>query len=62
MNININKKVTNFNSIRRSFFSNNIFSKNTLVKLKTFFILYYNKIIIQNNFFNQKFKKPINYS
>ena len=63
MDININKKVNNFDSVReRSPSSSNVSFINTLVKLKASSISYHERMVIQNNLPDEEFSELINCS
>jgi len=63
MNINITKKVDNFNSARRRSPSpSNVSSRSASVKLKAFSILYHERIVVQNNLPDEELREPIDCS
>ena len=63
INIDITKKVNNFDSARgRSSSPSNVFSKSVLVKSKASSIPYHKRMVIQNDFPDEKLREPINCS
>ena len=63
MDIDINKKVNNFDSARERFpSSSNVSSRSASVKLKISPILYHKRIVIQNNLSDKEFREPIDCS
>jgi len=63
MDIDINKKVNNFDSAReRSLSSSNVSSRSASVELKISPILYHKRIVIQNNLSDEEFREPIDRS
>jgi len=63
MDINITKKVDNFDSTKgRSPSLSNVSSKSASIKLKAFSISYHERMIIQNDFPDEELRKPTDYS
>ena len=63
MNIDLYKKVDNFDDTRgKSSFFSRVTSRSALVESKTSSILYYERIVIQNDFSEEEFREPINCS
>jgi len=63
IDINFNKNVNNFDNVRkRSPSPSRVTSRSTCVVSKTFSILYYERMKIQNDFLEEELRKPINSS
>jgi len=63
MDIDITKKVDNFDNARgRSPSPSNVSSRSASVKSKTSFIPYHERIVIQNNLLDEELRKPIDCS
>ena len=63
MDINVTKKVDNFdNARRRSPSSSNVSSRSASVELKASSIPYHERMVIQNNLLDEEFREPIDCS